>query len=67
MADICEICIRIIEFREEGAMVEYDYYCLCAKCHKKVKSHNKKFPRRSFERCVKEIQKERNKIFRTEK
>lgn len=57
MADICEICIKIIEFREDGANIDYDAYCLCAKCNEKVINHNEKHLRRSFERCVRDIQK----------
>ncbi len=60
MADICEICMRLIQIREEGAMIDYDEWVLCAKCIEKVENHNEKYPRRSFERCVREIQKIRD-------
>ena len=57
MADLCEICMRIIEFREEGARIDYDEWVLCAECYEEISLHSEKYPRKGFERCVEEIRK----------
>jgi len=57
MAEICEICMNIVGFWEEGVNVDYDGYVLCAKCNEKVELHREKHPIRSFKRCVRDVQK----------
>lgn len=60
MANICEICMRIIEFREEGASIDYEGFVLCSECNEQVETHNEKYTKKSFEKCVEEIRRKKN-------
>jgi len=58
MAEICEICMKRIEFWENhGGNIDYETveFILCNNCSEEVSSHNEKYPRRSLKRCVEEI------------
>ena len=62
MADICEICIKQIEFWEEGAHIDYESFVLCSKCNEEVELLQEESEgEKDFEKCVEEVRKRKTK------